>query len=87
MCTLFNLYVLCNASEIRFKISIFQDFDEKNKWKPWQKLYYTISNDYLIKVQILSCLIMECLAVCWMDASCEFHFLSNTNFKHLMKIS
>ena len=23
------------------------DFDEKNKWKPWQKLYYTISNDYL----------------------------------------
>ena len=30
----------------RFRGSI-QDFDEKNKWKPWQKLYYTISNDYL----------------------------------------
>ena len=35
-------FATCNA----FVESI-QDFDEKNKWKPWQKLYYTISNDYL----------------------------------------
>ena len=45
-------YESCLPSMLDFAVTSafvesIQDFDEKNKWKPWQKLYYTISNDYL----------------------------------------